>query len=55
VHYNKSIDWFNTVEMYWQRNILYFSTFIAHISVLSNAHGALPMFWPVLRRCHILR
>jgi hypothetical protein len=31
------------------------NTFIAHISVLSNAHGAWPMFWPVLRRCHILR
>jgi hypothetical protein len=36
------IDWLNT--------------FIAHISILSNAQdGAWPMFWPVLRRCHILR
>jgi hypothetical protein len=26
-----------------------------HISILSNARGAWPMFWPVLRRCHILR
>jgi hypothetical protein len=23
------------------------NTFIAHISILSNAHGAWPMFWPV--------
>jgi hypothetical protein len=29
--------------------------FIAHISILSKAHGAWPLFWPVLRRCHILR
>jgi hypothetical protein len=27
---------------------------IAHISIPSKAHGAWPMFWPVLRRCHIL-
>jgi hypothetical protein len=31
------------------------NTFIANISILSNAHGAWPMFWPVLRRCRILR
>jgi hypothetical protein len=35
------IDWLNT--------------FIAHISILSNAHGTWSMFWSVLRRCHILR
>jgi hypothetical protein len=31
------------------------NTLTAHKSILSNAHGAWPMFWPVLRRCHILR
>jgi hypothetical protein len=30
-------------------------TFKAHKSILSNAHDAWPMSWPVLRRCHILR
>jgi hypothetical protein len=35
------IDWLNTC--------------IAHISILSNAQGAWPMFWLVLIRCHILR
>jgi hypothetical protein len=29
--------------------------FYSALSILSNAHGAWPMFWPVLRRCHILR
>jgi hypothetical protein len=37
-------------------NILinWLNTFIAHTSILSNAHGAWPMFWPVVRY-HILR
>jgi hypothetical protein len=26
------------------------NTSIAHLSILSNAHGAWPMFWLVLRR-----
>jgi ABC-type Fe3+/spermidine/putrescine transport system ATPase subunit len=41
VRHSWLIDWCNTLT--------------AHISILSNAHGAWPMFWPVLRRCHILR
>jgi hypothetical protein len=35
------LDWLNTC--------------IAHIFIPSNAHGSRPLFWPVLRRCHILR
>jgi hypothetical protein len=31
------------------------NTSISHKSIISNAHGAWLMFWPVLRRCHILR
>jgi hypothetical protein len=41
-HLKTLIDWFK----------IFYS---AHISILWNAHGAWLMFWPVLRRCHILR
>jgi hypothetical protein len=37
------------------RLIGWLNTCMAHISILSNAHGAWLMFWPVFRKCHTLR
>jgi hypothetical protein len=42
-------------ELWCMLLIDWFNTSIAHIIILSNAHGAWLMFWPVVRRCHILR
>jgi hypothetical protein len=42
-------------ELFWLIDWLIEPLYIAHISILSNTHGTWPMFWPVLRRCHILR
>jgi hypothetical protein len=39
-------------DVWW---IDWLNTFIVHIPILSNAHGAWLMFWPVLWRCHIQR
>jgi hypothetical protein len=42
----------------WMIKVLngWLNTSISHISILSNAHGTWPMFWPaVLRSCHIMR
>jgi hypothetical protein len=48
--------WKCTVYLQFKVTLIdWLNTFIAHMSILSNAHGAWPMFWPVLRRCHILR
>jgi hypothetical protein len=50
--YSSKCSWWR-----WSRRCFFdwMNTCIAHISILSNAHDAWSMFWPVLRRCHILR